>query len=179
MKKLLLSLIFITSFLSSFAQFSTDDVKIYVKAGDNPAYSNSVYVIGYYSNTDKIRNMTSTGVKVRKTMSSHREYFESPYNIPETTNCLSQSYRIVKYCQYKSSASNGKYSVYSGSRKGGYDWSGCYNSPATINFAFSKDGQQMLVWESGKENQRKTYLLTSLTDFDPSTSSSSNYDFLE
>lgn len=179
MRVLFFVLTLLTSFFSVLAQFSSSEVKIYVKAGDKPAYSNSVVVIAYYSSRDEIRNMSSTGAKVRKTISNHPEYFDSPNAIPETTNCLTQGYRVAKYCQYNSSASNNKYTVYSGSRSGGSDWGGGYSSPATINFAFSKNGEQMIVWESGKENQRKTYILTSLSDFDPSTSTTSNYDFLE
>lgn len=162
-----------------FAQlFSTNKVLVYVKAGQEPSQASDVIVIAYYEYDDKIQNMSSSARKVRETIASHPSYFESPYNIPSTSNTLSSSYRPPKWCEYNSSASTSKYRVYSGVHPAGSNAWGSWKS-STTHWAFSKDAKQMIVWFDGREDERKTYLLTELSEFDPSTSTSSNYDFLE
>lgn len=163
------------------AQFTSDKVLIYVEAGIEPskALSSQVIVIGYYSDEDEIRNMLSSAEDVRKTISSHPSYFKSPYNIPEKSCDLSSSYIAPEWCQYNSSASTSKYRVYSGHESSGWNMMGQYCEGGTKNWAFSKDGKKLIFWISGKEDNRTTYLLTELSEFDPSTSKSSNYDFLE
>lgn len=161
------------------AQFYDDRVLVYVKAGQEPSEATSVCVIAYFSDRDEIRNLSSDAQMIRETMSSNPHYFRSPYNIPETICSISYSYIAPQYCKYNSSASTSKYRVYSGHDKPGYTWIGQYNEGGTKNWAFSKDAKQMIFWVSGKEDNRITYVLTDLSEFDPSTSSSSRYDFLE
>ena len=168
----------ITSFVCS-AQFSRDEVLVYVKAGDNPATSKSVIVIGYYSRRDEIRNMSSSAAQVRKALSNKPEYFDSPYNIPEKANILSSGYYCKQYCSYNSSVSTSKYTVFSAHSAGGYNSWGQYSEPRTVYFAFSKDKQELIRWDEGKEDRRLTYLLTDLSKFDPASSASQSYDFLE
>jgi len=164
-----------------FAQFSSDEVLVYVKAGVKPsnAKNGHVVVIGYNSYNDEIRNMNSSASQVRKTLSTHSEYFDSPSNIPQTTNCLSSGYRVTKYCQRNRGSSTSKWTVYTGHKKASTNFWGDYDAGGTINYAFSKDRKQMLVWENGKEDRRITYLLTDLSEFDPASQSAQSYDFLE
>lgn len=185
MKKIFLSLL--TMLMSmyfgneAFAQlFSSDKVLIYVKAGQEPskALNGHVKVIGYFADRDEIRNMSTDAEGIRKTISSHPDYFKSPYNLPDINCALNRGYTAPKWCQYNSSATTSKFRVYSGSERSGYNSWGQYSKGGTKNWAFSKDGKQMIFWISGKEDNRITYLLTELSEFDPSISSS-NYDFLE
>lgn len=163
-----------------FAQFTSDEVLVYVVAGvkASNAGEGQVVVIGYNSYNDEIRNMSSSASRIRKTLATHDEYFDSPSNIPLTTNCLSQGFRITKFCQRNGNASTSKWTVYSGTKKPSNSAWG-YDAGGTINYAFSNDKKQMQVWESGKEDRRKTYILTDLADFDPASQSSQSYDFLE
>lgn len=161
------------------AQFSSDRVLIYVKAGQEPSKARDVIVIGYFADRDEILNRCADAEDIRKTASAYLTYFKSPYKL------FNKSYPmpICRYfdpeiCQYNSSVSTSKYRVYSGYRPSGGNCWGTWDA-RTINWAFSKDGQQMIFWVSEEENKRETYLLTDLSEFDPSTSSSSNYDFLE
>ena len=165
----------------AFAQFTSDKVLIYVKAGQEPskALNGHVKVIGYFADRDEIRNMSTDAEGIRKTISSNPACFKSPYNLPDKSCALNRGYIAPEWCQYNSSASTSKFRVYSGREKSGYNAWGQYIEGGTKNWAFSKDGKQMIFWISGKEDNRTTYLLTELSEFDPSTSSSSNYDFLE
>lgn len=179
---LLLVLISTWSVNDAFAQlFTLDKVLIYVKAGIEPskARNGHVKVIGYFSDRDEIQNMSTDAEGIRKTISSYPAYLESPYNLPDKSCALYRGYIAPKWCQYNSSASTSKYRVYSGRENSGYNAWGQHVEGGTKNWAFSKDGKQMIFWISGKEDNRITYLLTDLSEFDPSTSSSSNYDFLE
>lgn len=180
MKKIFFLFICCMLSFTCFAQFSRDVVLVYVTAGvkASNAGEGSVVVIGYNSYNDEIRAMSSSASRIRKTLSTHSEYFDSPSNIPQTTNCLTQGFRITKYCQKNNAASNSKWTVYSGTKKPSSGWYG-YDPGGTINYAFSKDKKQMLVWESGKEDRRKTYILTDLSNFDPASQKSQSYDFLE
>ena len=85
---------------------------------------------------------------------------------------------MTKYCQKNNTASNSKWTVYSGTKKASSSAWG-YDAGGTINYAFSNDKKQMLVWESGKEDRRITYILTDLSNFDPASQTSTSYDFLE
>lgn len=163
------------------AQFTSDKVLIYVKAGTEPskAHNGDVTVIGYFSDEDEICNMITDADGIRKTISSHPSYFKSPYNLPKTCCALNRGYIAPWLCQYNSSASTSKYRVYSGHQSSGRNFWGQYYEGGTKNWAFSKDGKKLIFWISGKEDNRETYLLTELSEFDPSTSTSSNYDFLE
>lgn len=181
MKKVILLLFLYFIPLFSFAQFSGDEVLVYVKAGDNPSTSKSVVVIGYYSRRNEIRQMTSDASRIRKTISNSPEFFDSPYNIPEKSNILSGSYRSPSpFRSYDSKVSTSKYTVFSAHSDGGYDpvW-GVFNDAITSYFAFSKDKEELLIWEAGKENNRQTYILTDLSLFDPASSAAHSYDFLE
>ena len=142
------------------AQFTSDKVLIYVKAGQEPSQASDVVVIAYYGYDDKIQNMASSARQVRETISSHPSFFKSPYNIPSTINTLSYSYRPPKWCEYNSSASTSKYRVYSGHNPAGSNAYGQSWNSSTIHWAFSKDAKQMIVWIDGKEDKRETYLLT-------------------
>lgn len=174
-------LLLATMALPCFAQFSSDKVLVYVKAGVEPskALNGHVMVIGYFSDEDKICNMSTDAEGIRKSISSHPSYFKSPYNLPDKYCPLARGYIAPKWCQYNSSASTSKFRVYSGRESSGTNIWGQYTEGGTKNWAFSSDGKKMIFWVSGKEDSRKTYLLTELSEFDPSTSSSSNYDFLE
>ena len=180
MNKIVFLLFFCIVSFTCCAQFSYDKVLVYVKAGVNAsnAQSGQVVVIGYNSYNDEIRNMNSSASNIRKTLSTHSEYFDSPSNIPQTSNCLTQSFRMTKYCQKNNTASNSKWTVYSGTKKASSSAWG-YDAGGTINYAFSNDKKQMLVWESGKEDRRITYILTDLSNFDPASQTSTSYDFLE
>lgn len=144
---------------------------VYVKAGIEPskASDSDVNVIAYYSYDNQIQQMCSAGYRVRKTIKEHPEYFESPFNIPSSSNNLSSSSYGIKRYTYNPAASTSKYIVYSGT----------LSNSKTINLALSKDGKQLVVWTSGNENNRKTYILTDLSKFDPASQSSQSYDFLE
>lgn len=163
------------------AQFTSDKVLIYVKADIEPskALNGQAIVIGYFSDEDEIRNMSTDANSIRKTISSHPSYFKSPYNLPDYCSDLSIGYIAPQWCQYNSTASTSKYRVYSGHERSGRNAWGQYSEGGTKNWAFSKDGKKLIFWISGKEDNRTIYLLTGLSEFDPSTSSSSNYDFLE
>ena len=175
MKKIFLSLIVVL--MSTFANaqlFSYDRVLIYVKAGIEPskAREGQVKVIGYFADRDEIRNMSSSAERIRKTLSSHPSYLKSPYNLPDKICTLFQGYTAPKWCTINYSATTSKYRVYSGQAYSG-------SERVTKNWAFSKNGEQLIFWISGNEDNRTTYLLTKPSEFEPSTSSSSNYDFLE
>lgn len=73
------------------AQFTSDKVLIYVKAGIEPskALNGQAIVIGYFSDEDEIRNMSTDANSIRKTISSHPSYFKSPYNLPDYCSDLS------------------------------------------------------------------------------------------
>lgn len=161
------------------AQFYSDRVLVYVKAGQDPSEATSVCVIAYYSDSDEIRNMSSSAEKIRETISSNPHYFTSPYNIPDKICSLYSGYIAPQYCQYNAYASTSKYRVYSGYDRPGVNWGGQYIEGGTKNWAFSKDAKHMIFWVTGKEDNRVMYVLTDLSEFDPSTSSSSRYDFLE
>lgn len=163
------------------AQFTSDKVLIYVKAGIEPskALLGHVEVIGYLSDEDVICNMCTDADGIRKTISSHPSYFKSPYNLPDKSCDLNKGYSAPKWCQYNSTASTSKYRVYSGYESPSRNVWGQYFEGGTKNWAFSKDGKKLIFWVSGKEDNRITFLLTELSEFDPSTSSSSSYDFLE
>lgn len=165
----------------AFAQFTSDEVLIYVKAGveSSKARNGHVKVIGYFSDGDEICNMSTDAEGIRKTISSHPSYLKSPYNLPDKSCALNRGFIAPKWCQYNSSASTSKYRVYSGHESSGRNAWGQYIEGGTKNWAFSKDGKKLIFWISGKEDNKTTYLLTDLSEFDPSTSSSSNYDFLE
>lgn len=179
MKRFLL-LFLATMALPSFAQFSSDKVLVYVKAGEEPSKSKNIVVIGYFDDSNEIMNWSSSADQIRKTIVAHPNYFRSPYNIPDKMCTLYTSYIAPKRCKYNTSASTSKYRVFSGRERSGYDpvWMQ-YVEGGTKNWAFSSDGKKMIFWISGNEDNRETYLLTELSEFDPSTSSSSNYDFLE
>lgn len=176
---LLVALICMGMANDAFAQFSCDRVMVYVKAGQTPSQARSVVVIGYFAEMDEIRNFSSDAERIRKTIVSHPDYFESPYNIPDRCSDISVSHIAPKWCRYNPSASTSKFRVYSGHEKSGYNAWGQYTEGSTKNWAFSKDCKQMIFWVSGKEEQRTVYLLTELSEFDPLTSSSSDYEFLE
>lgn len=181
MKKLFLIIFTCLFGTPSFAQFASDEVLVYVLAGvkASNAREGEVVVIGYNSYNDEIRNMSSSAAQIRKTLSSHSEYFDSPANIPEKINCLTQGYKITKYCQKNYDASTSKWTVYSGTKKPSNSMWGGYDAGGTINYAFSNDKKQMQVWSSGNEDRRKTYILTELSEFDPASQMSQTYDFLE
>ena len=185
MKKVLSLLVLLMCTLSGnfvFAQlFSYDKVLIYVKAGEEPSEATDAIVIGYFAENDEIRNHPTDAESIRKTISSRPNYFKSPYNIPETVNVLSTGYIAPRWCQYNSSASTSKYRVYSGHESSGWNMWNQYIKGGTKNWAFTRGGKKMIFWISGEEDDRETYLLTELSEFGSSTSSSSNsnYDFLE
>ena len=162
----------------AFAQFYDDEVLIYVKAGQEPFKASEVVVIGYFVDDDEIINRITSADRIRKIISSHSRYLTSPYNLLEVESTLFPSYWNPKICKYNSAASTSKYRVYSGHRSAGSNTWGSWGAQ-TINFAFSEDGKRLIFWISGREDNRITYLLTDPAEFDPSTSSSSNYDFLE
>ena len=160
------------------AQFTSDKVLIYVKAGQEPSKASNICVIGYFVDDDEIINRLTDADRIRKIISSHSRYLSSPYNLVDVDATLFPSYRSPKICKYNSTASTSKYRVYSGHQPAGSNVWGSWEA-STKNWAFSKDGKRLIFWESGNENNRITYLLTAPAEFDPSTSTSSNYDFLE
>jgi len=161
-----------------FAQFSSDRVLVYVKAGQEPSKATDVWVIGYFADRNEIANYGTDASRIRKIISSHSRYFKSPYNLPEDEATLFPTFWSPRICSYNPSVSTSKYRVYSGHLPAGSNCWGSWDA-RTTNWAFSKDGKQLILWHSGREDNRTTYLLTELSEFDPSTSSSSNYDFLE
>lgn len=163
---------------NAYAQFSSDRVLVYVKAGQEPLKATDVVVIGYFEDNDVVTNYGTDADRVRRIISSHSRYFKSPYNLPEEDAINFPRYWSPRECKYNRLASTSKYRVYSGHKPAGSNVWGSWEA-TTTNWAFSKDGKQMIFWISGNEDNRKTYLLTELSEFDPSTSSSSNYDFLE
>lgn len=180
-KKILSLLVVLLSMWSSnvaFAQFSSDRVLIYVKAGQDPSKASDICVIGYFVDDNEIINRKTNADRIKKIISSHSRYLTSPYNLLEVDATLFPSYRSPKICKYNSTASTSKYRVYSGHQPAGSNVWGSWKA-TTSNWAFSKDGKKLIFWISGKEDNRTTYLLTELSEFDPSTSTSSNYDFLE
>ena len=160
------------------AQLTSDKVLIYVKAGQEPSKAGDVYVIGYFADDDEITNRGTDADRIRKIISSHSRYLTSPYNLLEVDVTLFPYQWSPKICKYNRTASTSKYRVYSGHRPAG---SNCWGSwkAYTINWAFSLDWKKLIFWVSGEEDNRITYLLTELSEFDPSTSKSSNYEFLE
>ena len=162
----------------AFAQFNSDKVLIYVKAGQEPSKASDVIVIGYFADYNEIINYGTDATRIRKIISSHSRYLKSPYNLPENDAILFPKYWSPRKCKYNPSVSSSKYNIYSGHQKAGSNCWGTWDA-RTINWAFSKDGEKLIFWISGQEDNRTTYLLTELSEFDPSTSSSSNYDFLE
>lgn len=163
---------------NTLAQFASDKVLIYVKAGQEPSKASNILVIGYFTADDEIINRVTDANRIRKIISSHSRYLESPYNLLEVDATLLTGYYSPKICKYNSTVSTSKYRVYSGHRPAGSNVWGSWEA-ITLNFAFSLDGKRLIFWQSGNENNRTTYLLTDPKEFDPSTSSSSNYDFLE
>lgn len=177
MKKLFILICLATIGLSCFAQFTSDKVYIYVKAGQDPVKMSSVIVIGYLSDSDEIVNRTTNSDNIRWTMKNEPRYLNSPYNLLEASKRI-RSYTTPLRCQYNSSASTSKYTVYTGYERAGSNCWGSWNAQ-TLNWAFTKDAKRMIKWTTGNEDKKETYLLTDLSEFDPSTSHSSNYDFLE
>ena len=158
------------------AQFTSDKVLIYLKAGQDPSQATNIVFIGYFADRDEICNGTFSGVYyMRQALSRHPNLLHSPYNLYEGR---STSYP-PRLCKYDAAVSTSKYRVYSGHKRASYGFSGEYFPAHTRYWAFSKDGKQMITWISDNEHNRTTYLLTELSEFDPSTSSSKKYDFLE
>ena len=158
------------------AQFTSDRVLIYVKAGQEPSQATDIVFIGYFADRDEICNGCESSVHyMRMQLSRHPNLLHSPYNLYEgSTVCYPP-----RLCKYDAAVSTSKYRVYSG-REGAYHgWMGEYYPAYTQYWAFSKDGKQMIAWRSDNVHNRTTYLLTELSEFDPSTSSSKKYDFLE
>lgn len=164
--------------LPCFAQFIKDNVYLYVKAGQDPVKASEIMVIGYLSSSDEIVNRRTDSDRMKKIIKYHNRYLQSPYNLLEVDATLFPYYWSPLKSQYNTSASTSKYTVYSGHLSGGSNCWGSW-SAQTINFAFTKDREQLLFWVTGHEDNRKTYLLTEPSEFDPSTSHSSSYDFLE
>ena len=160
------------------AQFTSDKVLIYVKAGQEPSKASDVCVIGYFADDNEIINRLTTADRIRKIISSHSRYLTSPYNLLEVDVTLFPSQWGPQICKYNRTASTSKYRVYSGHQPAGSNVWGSWEA-LTSNWAFSLDGKRLIFWRSGNENNRITYILTDPKEFDPSTSSSSNYDFLE
>ena len=158
------------------AQFTSDRVLIYVKAGQEPSQATNIRVIGYFADRDEICNESFSYVSyMRQKLSKDPTYFHSPYNLCKG----SYSHTPPRLCKYDASVSTSKYRVYSGRKAASHGWMGEYYPAHTRYWAFSKDGKQMITWSSDNEHNRITYLLTELSEFDPSTSSSKKYDFLE
>lgn len=189
MKNKILSLLIVLfsmfSWNIAFTQFSSDKVLIYVKAGVDPSKVDNIHnlgkvlLIGYFAYDDEITNDVSYVREIRELISSNSKCLTSPYSILEIGGSCCSSFNDPKICKYDSDASTSKYRVYSGYSPAGKDFFGGYKTDWTCYYAFSKDWKKLIVWKSRWADKREIYLLTDPSEFNQTTSTPSNYDFLE
>lgn len=186
MKNKILSLLIVLfsmfSWNIAFTQFSSDKVLIYVKAGadlkvDNMHNVGEILLIGYFAYDDEITNGETYVEKIIEQISSNSKCLTSPYSLLEKGCYFSRN--DPEICKYDSDASTSKYRVYSGYSPAGKDFFGGYKTDWTCYYAFSKDWKKLIVWQSRWADEREIYLLTDPSEFNQTTSTPSNYDFLE
>lgn len=151
--------------ISAFAQFSDEDVMVFVKAGENME-SAKCKIIVHSPSTQMFMVYDSYVGRCKREYKKHSEYFKNPLMFPNIgSHDLSTSYDGVKNHSFNHSISNGKWFVYSGTTRG-----------VTKYYAISTDKSKMIAWQGGNEDSRVIYLRV---DIASQSNNNSNYEFLE